>query len=55
MRSSREPWLYLCGYFLSFIPSMLTFIIYILPSKKYKDKFDIVIEHIIRRFRTNFS
>jgi hypothetical protein len=54
MKSSREPWLYLCGYFLSFIPSILTFIIFILPSKKYKDEFDIIIEHIIRRFRINF-
>jgi hypothetical protein len=51
MRSAREPWLYLIGYFISFIPSMLTLIIFILPSKTYKDEFDIVIKHMIRRFR----
>jgi len=51
MRSSREPWLYLIGYFISFVPSMLTFIIFILPSKTYKDEFDIVVAQTIRRFR----
>jgi hypothetical protein len=54
MRSSDELWLYLIGYFIRFIPSMLTFIIFILPSKMYKDEFDIVIEEMMRRFRRSF-
>ena len=37
MRSADDiVWLYLLGYFISFIPSMLTFLIFILPSKFYK-------------------
>jgi hypothetical protein len=52
MRSAREPWLYLFGYFISFIPSMLTFIVFILPSKTYKAEFDTVVEQTKRRFRT---
>ena len=39
MQSYEKSWLYLCGYFISFIPSMLTFIIFILPSKFYKAQF----------------
>jgi len=36
MQSENDAWLYLCGYFVSFIPPMLTFVIFILPSKVYK-------------------
>jgi hypothetical protein len=39
MKSSDDSWLYLVGYFISFIPPMLTFIVYILPSKFYKKEF----------------
>jgi hypothetical protein len=52
MRSAHQPRLYLIGYFISFISSMLTFIIFILPSKTYKDEFDIIVEQTMRRFRT---
>ena len=39
MRSANDVvWLYLLGYFISFIPSTLTFLIFILPSKFYKDE-----------------
>ncbi len=39
MRSAHEPsWLYLFGYYLSFIPSMLTFVLFVLPSKFYKKR-----------------
>jgi hypothetical protein len=37
MKSSGDVWLFLTGYFISFIPSMLTFLIFILPSTFYKD------------------
>lgn len=36
MKSMNDSWIYLIGYFLSFIPSMLTFLIFIAPSKFYK-------------------
>jgi hypothetical protein len=54
MRSSRQPWLYLIGYFISFIPSMLTFVVFVLPSKKYKKEFNAALQQTIRRFRENF-
>jgi hypothetical protein len=53
MRSSRESWLYLIGYFIAFIPSMLTFIVFILPSRNYKKEFDMMIQRTIKRFRNN--
>ncbi|CAF2930436.1 unnamed protein product [Rotaria sp. Silwood2] len=52
MKSPRNPWLYLFGYFISFTPSMITFIVFILPSKQYKDDFMTAIRHIIQRFHT---
>ena len=32
---SNNPWLYLCGYFTSFIPPMLIFAVFVLPSELY--------------------
>jgi hypothetical protein len=40
MKSPRDPWLYLFGYFTSFIPPMLIFIIFVLPSEIYKKEFN---------------
>ena len=39
MQLESDAWLYLCAYFVSFIPPMLTFVIFILPSKFYKKQF----------------
>ncbi|CAF3904613.1 unnamed protein product [Rotaria sordida] len=50
MRSTRQPWLYLIGYFVSFIPSMLTLFVFILPAKNYKTEFDKIIQRWIRLF-----
>jgi len=36
---SQNPWLYLSAYFISFIPSMVIFIIFVLPSSLYMNKF----------------
>ena len=36
---SDNFWLYLCGYFISFTPSTLIFIIFVVPSKLYMDAF----------------
>ncbi|CAF1545183.1 unnamed protein product [Adineta steineri] len=39
MDSIRTPWLYLIGYYISFIPPLLIIILFILPSKTYKQEF----------------
>jgi hypothetical protein len=39
MKSSNDSWLFLTGYFISFVPPMLTFIVFILPSTFYKKEF----------------
>jgi hypothetical protein len=46
MTTVREPWFFLFGYLLAFIPPMLTFIIFVLPSKNYKDEFRHGIERV---------
>jgi uncharacterized membrane protein (DUF485 family) len=51
MKSPSNSWLFLFGYLISFLPSIMTFIVYILPSKIYKDEFDIVVKKTIARFR----
>jgi hypothetical protein len=48
MKSSRNPWLYLTGYFISYIPPLLTFIIYVLPSETYKEHF----KTLLRQYQT---
>ncbi|CAF3318798.1 unnamed protein product [Rotaria sp. Silwood2] len=52
MRSPREPWLYLIGYYVSFLPSISTFFIFVLPSKNYKHEFDVGIQRWTRVFHT---
>jgi hypothetical protein len=39
MKSANDSWLYLAGYHISFVPLMLTFIIFVIPSKTYKTEF----------------
>ncbi|CAF1517044.1 unnamed protein product [Adineta ricciae] len=48
MQSTNDSWLFLSGYFISFIPAMLTFVIFVLPSKFYKEEF----HKTILRYRT---
>jgi hypothetical protein len=48
MKSTRDSWFYLIGYFISFIPSMLTFFIFILPSKTYQKEFNQTIKRLFR-------
>jgi hypothetical protein len=45
MKSSDDAWLYLIGYFISFIPPMLTFVVFIVPSKFYKKEFRKSVNH----------
>jgi hypothetical protein len=49
MKSAGDVWLFLCGYFISFIPPILTFLIFILPSTFYKDTF----RSTIKRYAIN--
>jgi hypothetical protein len=49
MKSTDDAWLFLVGYFISFIPSMLTFAVFVLPSKSYRKQFS----SKIKRYRTN--
>lgn len=48
---SQNSWLYLSTYFISFIPSMLIFIIFVFPSSSYKKKFKDTLRSWQRRFR----
>jgi maltodextrin utilization protein YvdJ len=51
MKSSNDSWLFLVGYFISFIPPMLTYIVFILPSKFYKKEF----RKSVTQFRTTIE
>ncbi|CAF1606602.1 unnamed protein product [Rotaria magnacalcarata] len=39
MKSAKQSWVFLMGYFISFFPPMLTFLIFVLPSKLYTEEF----------------
>ena len=39
MKSTRDPWLLLFGYFIACVPSNLTFVIFVLTSDTYKRQF----------------
>jgi hypothetical protein len=51
VRTSRNSWLYLSGYFISFIPSASAFIVFVLPSELYKKAF----KESIQRWRRLIS
>jgi hypothetical protein len=48
MKSTQDSWFYLIGYFISFIPPTLNFIIFVLPSETYKKEFIKTIQHFYR-------
>lgn len=39
VKASRDSWLYLLGYFISFIPSVTVFLVFVLPSPLYRTQF----------------
>jgi hypothetical protein len=47
---SDNLWLYLSGYLISFIPSILIFVIYVPPSELYKEKFKESLQHLKQKF-----
>jgi len=39
MESSHRPWLFIIGYYISFVPSLIIFFVYVLSSRTYKQIF----------------
>ncbi|CAF1279777.1 unnamed protein product [Adineta ricciae] len=54
MNSSYDVWLPLIGYFISCIPPLLTFIIFVMPSKLYMSEFKKTSTQIQTRIRSCF-
>ncbi|CAF3266523.1 unnamed protein product [Rotaria sp. Silwood2] len=52
MKSINDSWLFLVAYFISFIPPMLTFLVFVLPSKLYKKEFQKSVHQYQRRIQT---
>jgi hypothetical protein len=46
MKSPRNPWVYLIGNFMSYLPSMFTFIIFVIPSDTYRNEFTDTVKRI---------
>ncbi|CAF1481998.1 unnamed protein product, partial [Adineta ricciae] len=51
MKSPNKSWLFLSAYLISFLPSIMIFVIYVLPSKNYKTELYNVLQKRLRRFR----
>ena len=51
MKSNDSSWLFLAGYFISFVPPMLTVILFIVPSELYKKE----LRSTITRYRRNVT
>ena len=49
MKSARDSWFYLIGYFISLIPTMMTFVVFVLPSDVYKKEFRESIKRIYQQ------
>lgn len=49
MKLAYDPWLLLTSYFISFVPSMLIFVVYVLPSQIYKKEFYRSIDRLRQR------
>ena len=48
MKSPRNPWMYLIANFMSYLPSMITFIIFVIPSDTYRNELGETIKRINR-------
>ena len=51
MSSSRQSWLFLAGYFVEFIPPILTFAVFVLPSEVYRAEFCRLVRTVRMRCR----
>ncbi|CAF0787566.1 unnamed protein product [Adineta ricciae] len=45
MNSKRDSWIFLCGYLISFIPLMISFFLFAIPSKFYRKEYQRSIAH----------
>ena len=48
MKDADDVWLFLIGYYVSFIPILLTFVIFVLPSKFYRKEFRKALRRLCR-------
>lgn len=60
MKSINNSWLFIAGYFISFIPPIITFLLFIIPSKVYRaefkksiKKYQLYIRRLLQCFRSN--
>jgi len=53
MESAHNPWLFLVGYYISFVPPLLIIFVFVFPSEKYREKFNTIINKMRRRIRRN--
>ena len=51
MESNDDIWLFLAGYFISFVPSMMSFLVFVMPLKFYKKEFRKTINQYRKVFR----
>ena len=52
MKSTRDSWLFLFGYFISIVPSTVTFLIFVLPSSSYKEVFRMTVKQYRQRIQS---
>ena len=52
IQPTREPQLFLFGYLISFVPSILIFVVFVIPSEQYKKEFKATITRI-RKYNFN--
>jgi hypothetical protein len=55
MKSARNPWLYLVGYFVSFASPLFVFVLFILPSEFYRKEFKEATMHIKKTIQRRFQ
>jgi hypothetical protein len=49
IKSLRNPWLFIFGYYISFIPPILSSIIFVLPSKTYRKELKPNLQRIFKK------
>lgn len=55
MKTTGNPWPYTIGYFISFIPAVIMFFIFILPSRLYRNQIQQTSEHLQRKICRRFQ
>ena len=49
MKSMSDSWLFLFGYFISIVPSSVTFLVFVFPSSSYREAFRMTVRQYRRR------